>query len=281
MEGVDKNVPPGQDVIPQGIILCNRPGDGGQHPSWMTDGSFLAFRKLKQDVGAWDKFLVDASNQLGTWSTQLASRLIGRWPSGKCSPALVYSGTEWQTNVLPLGCPIELQPDFDNTGIAADPKQINKFEFTPNSNFKCPFGAHIRKMNPRGDLGRTTVSRFRVLRRGIPYGEEKDKDPNGERGLLFVCYQSNLANGFQFLQTRWANDDEFLVEGSGLDAVMGQRNDKKTVPMKGLFPQDASRPLALNGINRFVIPKGGEYFFSPSLSALKTTLSTVKSRSDL
>ena len=48
----------------------------------MTDGSFLCFRKLKQNVSDWNKFLVDASNQLGTWSDQLGARLIGRWKSG-------------------------------------------------------------------------------------------------------------------------------------------------------------------------------------------------------
>lgn len=49
----------------------------------MTDGSFLAFRKLQQNVPEFNKFLVDASNSLGTWSGQLGARLIGRWPSGE------------------------------------------------------------------------------------------------------------------------------------------------------------------------------------------------------
>ncbi|KAI7239998.1 hypothetical protein KC343_g4327 [Hortaea werneckii] len=260
VQGIDTSIPPGQDTIPQGVILCNRPGDSAGHPAWMTDGSFLCFRKLKQNVSDWNKFLVDASNQLGTWSDQLGARLIGRWKSG---------------------CPVELSPEFDDAAIGADVKRNNKFEFTPNSNFKCPFGAHIRKMNPRGDLGRGVVNQFRVLRRGIPYGEELKDDPNGERGLLFVCYQSNISQGFQFLQQTWANAPRFRVEGAGLDAVMGQDNNNKTVDMKGLFPQNKDKPLALSGINRFVVPKGGEYFFSPSMSALRTTLSTLKAKSDL
>ncbi|KAI7198629.1 hypothetical protein D0869_00372 [Hortaea werneckii] len=260
VQDVDTAIPPGQDTIPQGVILCNRPGDNSGHPAWMTDGSFLCFRKLKQNVSDWNKFLVDASNQLGTWSDQLGARLIGRWKSG---------------------CPVELSPEFDDAAIGADAKRNNKFEFTPDSNFKCPFGAHIRKMNPRGDLGRGVVNQFRVLRRGIPYGEELKDDMNGERGLLFVCYQSNISQGFQFLQQTWANAPGFRVEGAGLDAVMGQDNNNKTIDMKGLFPQNKDKPLALSGINRFVVPKGGEYFFSPSMSALRTTLSTLTAKSDL
>lgn len=57
---------------------------------------------------------------------------------------------------------------------------------------------------------------------------------------------------------------------------MGQTNDKAEVEMLGLFPQDAKRPLRLPGINRFVVPKGGEYFFSPSMGALMGVLSEVK-----
>lgn len=59
---------------------------------------------------------------------------------------------------------------------------------------------------------------------------------------------------------------------------MGQVNDAPggTVGMMGLFPQDASRQLQLPGVNRFVVARGGEYFFSPSLSALKNELSNVQ-----
>jgi deferrochelatase/peroxidase EfeB len=81
IDGIDK-APKGQDTIEQGVILCNRGSNAGRHPDWMTDGSFMCFRKLEQNVPAWNKFLIDASNTLGTWSDQLGARLIGRWKSG-------------------------------------------------------------------------------------------------------------------------------------------------------------------------------------------------------
>lgn len=73
-----------------------------------------------------------------------------------------------------------------------------------------------------------------------------------------------------------ANDPSFRFPNSGLDALIGQTNSEPTVGMKGLVPDDANRELHVSGINRFVIPKGGEYFFSPSLSALRGELSDVK-----
>lgn len=138
-------------------------------------------------------------------------------------------------------------------------------------------GAHIRKTNPRGDQppsGRSSVSSHRILRRGIPYGPEISENPTAERGLLFACYQSSLNSGFDFIQQAWANNPFFRFPGGGVDAVMGQSSEE-TVGMKGLFPQDANRELQLPGKNRFVVARGGEYFFSPSIGALTGVLSNV------
>jgi deferrochelatase/peroxidase EfeB len=70
-------------------------------------------------------------------------------------------------------------------------------------------------MNPRKDLDvfisatdPDPVGPHLILRRGIPFGpevttEEKlAKSTKHERGLYFVSYQSNLGNGFSFLQKR-------------------------------------------------------------------------------
>lgn len=162
--------------------------------------------------------------------------------------------------------------------LGIDVKDIPIGGALPASRLICPIGAHIRKTNPRGDQpgGRAAVNVHRIIRSGIPYGPEISEDPTADRGLLFACYQSNLDQGFAFIQEKWANGDTFRFQGAGVDAIMGQTNDKAEVDMLGLFPQDATRPLALPGINRFVVPKGGEYFFSPSMKALTGILSELK-----
>lgn len=75
---------------------------------------------------------------------------------------------------------------------------------------KCPFAAHIRKTNPRDDATPdNNVPSHMLLRRAIQFGPEvtahekqsQTSDPNHARGLLFVCYQSNLSNGFHFVQS--------------------------------------------------------------------------------
>ena len=142
--------------------------------------------------------------------------------------------------------------------------------------------AHIRKTFPRNEVTQARLhfdllDQSRIMRRGIPYGAELDADPDGKRGLLFVCYQSNLALGYRLIQRSWANVPSFKFEGAGLDSIIGQSNDVKQVDMLGVSPVDAKKPLNMEGINQFVIPEGGEYFFMPSMTALRTTLSTIKS----
>jgi Dyp-type peroxidase family len=165
--------------------------------------------------------------------------------------------------------------DFDPPGL----NTASNFPHTKGSRLICPIGAHIRKTHPRGDqppAGRPSVDAHRILRRGIPYGPEISENANADRGLLFACYQSDFSQGFTFIQQFWANNTTFRFEGAGLDAVMGQTNDVDDVEMLGLKPWDASSGLKVKGVNRFVVPRGGEYFFSPSLGALKGVLSEVK-----
>ena len=50
------------------------------------------------------------------------------------------------------------------------------------------------------------LEKFRIMRSGIPYGpevtdeEKQSHKTESVRGLAFVCYQSTLTNGFQFIQ---------------------------------------------------------------------------------
>jgi deferrochelatase/peroxidase EfeB len=119
-------------------------------------------------------------------------------------------------------------------------------------------------------LGHTTTS-YLTHRQG----NELDADPNGTRGLLFVCYQSTISNGFAFIQGQWANERNFVRPGVGFDAVLGQLSKSEQVDITGLFPQNATKAIKLNAVSPFVVPRGGEYFFTPSMSALGGILSTV------
>lgn len=132
-----------------------------------------------------------------------------------------------------LGAPIDVFPLGDNPEAGADPKQNNDFQYTfPNdqeTQDRCPFAGHTRKTNPRADLPPGATESRRIIRRGIQFGPEvtREEAASGRTklgrcvdfsflvsmrirsiglpvylrsGLIFVSYQSNIANGFQFIQ---------------------------------------------------------------------------------
>jgi len=262
--GVNPNVPsvPGQILLNSTAILL------GNDSSWTKDGTFLAFRQLKQLVPEFNKYLTDnpilePALTPENGSALLGARMMGRWKSG---------------------APIDLAPFADDPVLAADPQRNNNFTFVhPGEDLStyqvdCPFSAHIRKTRPRGDFTPENVANH-IIRAGIPYGPEvtdaeaasntSSTDSSLERGLAFVAYSSNLDTGFRFLQQKWANNPAFL-RGTGVDPIIGalagaERN------ITGLDPAVPSEVTSL--VIDFVVSRGGEYFFSPSLDAILNTLS--------
>ncbi|CUA72643.1 Peroxidase 2 [Rhizoctonia solani] len=267
---------PGQRVIPPGVILCGKTRDPflKDRPTWALEGSFLAFRQLEQLVPEFDKFLEDnpiifpgTSRKYG--SELLGARLVGRWKSG---------------------APVQLRPLYDDPALGKDEKRNNDFVYPQDKGdagqFECPYAAHIRKTNPRNDLdfldpndpGRA-VEESSIIRTGIPYGpemtldEKQENETEFERGLAFVCYQSSLEKGFEFIQKSWANNPDFPIGKDvqpGFDPIIGENHG---LPRPTMGASDGSHITLMRD---FVVSRGGEYFFSPSIRALQTTFAGIK-----
>ncbi|KAF8654275.1 hypothetical protein AX16_003570 [Volvariella volvacea WC 439] len=265
--GFDTRFHPGPVPVRPGAILVGRDGDSNEpnRDSWMIDGSFMVFRYLFQKVPEFDKFLEDnAIDSPGLTKEQgkelLGARLVGRWKSG---------------------APVDITPFIDNPQLALDPTRNNNFHFAAERDFQklCPFAAHIRKTLPRADLEASGISleSRRIMRRGIQFGPELTKQEKRERktihgrGLLFVCYQSSIVDAFQFIQKRWSNEPRFppferAPEEPGFDPIIGQGQSGRK--LSGYHPDRPQDELLLPD-ELFVVPRGGEYFFSPSLKGLK------------
>jgi len=259
--GFDKEPhPPGPKPVRAGIILTGRDGDESKakREPWSTDGSYLVFRYLFQKVPEFNDFLDQNPIKFPgltekDGSELFGARLVGRWKSG---------------------VPVTLAPWRDDPNVIEnDPNKtnLNDFLYAAEQGFPklCPFSAHARKMNPRDDLSDAANEKHRILRRGVPFGPELQDDESKEtrhgRGLLFACYQSSIVNGFRFMQISWANNRNFIAEGTGIDAIIGQGPGQNFVA--GLNPRDPEAQVQRPG--KFVVPYGGEYFFTPSLSGLK------------
>jgi Dyp-type peroxidase family len=241
--GIDKynpTAPLGQFMLPDPL---NAAGVAGF-------GSFFVFRKLEQNVAQFKRAEADLANDLGLVGDdkeRAGALVVGRFEDG--TPVTLHNTEK--------GVPV-----------------VNNFDYSADAaGAKCPFHAHIRKSHPRGSSpgGLDFDKSVQMARRGITYGARvQDVDtanlvdsPNDGVGLLFMSYQASIEKQFQFMQTQWVNNEGFPSAGVGIDPVIGQTGNLPqtwkgaTGPVQKLF-------------KGFVILKGGEYFYTPSLNGLKS-----------
>jgi deferrochelatase/peroxidase EfeB len=135
-----------------------------------------------------------------------------------------------------------------------------------------PFGSHMRRMNPRDtELALLTdVNIHRIIRRSTTYGAPYDpnaiseQDDDVPRGIYFIFISAKAMATMEFLQQEWINNGNFMGLGDERDPNVGLQEDGATFTI----PQAPVR-RRIHGIETFNLLRGGEYFFLPSLSALR------------
>jgi deferrochelatase/peroxidase EfeB len=125
-----------------------------------ANGSFGAFRILKQDVAAFFDYLRKAAASVNFTPEQIAARLLGRWSNG---------------------VPLALSPDSDSP---IPEHRLNMFLYKGIADGQaspdpfgtaCPIGAHSRRGNPRDEIVQGGFTQqARIIRRNLPYGKEFD-----------------------------------------------------------------------------------------------------------
>jgi Dyp-type peroxidase family len=218
-------------------------------PPLHRNGTFMVWRKLRQDVAGFRAFAARAAAETGMPAGLVAAKAIGRWPDGS---------------------PLVLRPQDGDRDLGYDRKRANDFVYRDDRDgMACPRGAHIRRANPRDALraGSRLTARHRLLRRGMPYGPplpEGADDDGEDRGLVFVSLQASIERQFEIVQARWLNDGDAFGLGATPDPVAG------AVGANGARLQFGGRPPHYaTAMRAFVTPCGGEYLFVPGIAGLR------------
>jgi Dyp-type peroxidase family len=260
------------DSSAQGLPLASpdpaAPAAAPTPPDFGRNGSYVVFRQLRQDVKAFWRF-IDASVQSDPERRKwLAAKMVGRWPNG-----------------APLVQHPEREPErFDRT-------TANDFFYRDDlAGDRCPVGAHVRRSNPRdGAFPDTQASlvvadRHRLLRRGRAYGPPvaasfdpadilaAPDDPQADRGLHFICFNTDIARQFEFVQSTWLNSMKFDGLYADPDPIAAPHPDPATAKHDeeiGTFTvQQCPVRHRLSNVPQFVTMIGGAYLFMPGLKAL-------------
>jgi deferrochelatase/peroxidase EfeB len=227
------------------------------------NGSFAVFKMIVTDVVGFEKFLQLNKHKIDP--ELLAAKICGRWRNG---------------------VPLALSPETDSPPGGISPEQLNNYEYVNLDGsgdlrgLRCPVGAHMRRINPRGQpvagQGQPGGSNntHRLIRRGMPYGPAYDPTQpyDGiERGLLGYFINSSIENQYEFVLGHWINDSEFAgavrLDPKSRDPMIGTQDPAESI---FVIPQaNGAPPIKIAGFSSFTTTKAAAYCFLPSITAIK------------
>jgi deferrochelatase/peroxidase EfeB len=263
---------------------------------FMRNGTFMVYRKLHQNIASFGGYVRQQAtgfSQRGAAATQsdaeetIRAKMMGRWSNGI---PLVVAPTFQESRNLEMKCAdiaaIQLKGANRTASETARLAEYERFliDFRYSEDIegaKCPVSAHIRRSNPRDSLdpllgsyppGKSATSalsnRRRILRRGLPYGASGIVDDASEHGFIFMAICASLFNQFEFIQQQWIQYGDSFNVGNDTDPIVGMRRSgaKFVIPSD---PAGTAPPFICANLPQFVEMRGGEYFFLPSLTALR------------
>jgi Dyp-type peroxidase family len=288
-------------ALAAGEFLLGYPDEAQEIPgaamplAFSRNGSFMAYRKLHQNVASWRAYIDDQARKLGqVWGIDnvdaaretLMAKMAGRWSDGvPLIKAEDFAAWQKFNEQFPVGSP-QRERELVDFSFGDDPKGA-----------KCPMTSHLRRVNTRDALdpwvavgqknqasGSVLNNRRRILRRGLPYGSSgPDTTDEATHGIVMLVVCSSLLRQFEFVQQQWINygldaragNDTCPIVGNhsqGAETPDPEARDRNGPKAKFVVPTDRQSgrpPFIAEAIPQFVETRGGEYFFVPSLTALR------------
>ena len=235
-------------------------------PEFGFNGTYIVFRQMQQHVAAFWTFLEEATRRADGTSDpeareRLGAKIVGRWKSG--APITKYRDRDPHDGVPP-------KVDENDFGYEQDDKH----------GFGCPIGAHIRRTNPRdslppgGEKALQSAKRHRIIRQGRSYGDHAENvfvEDGKERGLHFICLNSDIERQFEFIQQTWVENKKFAGLYNEVDPLIGRHEGDNLFTVQG----DPLR-TRFHNCPGIVTIKGGAYFFMPGIRALRYIAAGLK-----
>ena len=252
--------------------------------AFSRNGTFMAYRKLHQNVTRFRDYIERTGQAfagvIGIPPEQgpafLTAKIAGRWIDG-VPLMLAPTWKDWQAIRARRAA---AEAAGDKATIASMERDLTNFTYASDPDgLRCPVTAHTRRTNtrdmldpyfrsPKAELiGSSLNNRRRILRRGLPYGTSPRGVPDAdEHGIVMLVVCASLFRQFEFVQQQWVQYGLDFNAGNDTCPIIGNH------PPDGKFviPGDKSvPPFICDPPPQFVETRGGEYFFVPSMTALR------------
>jgi deferrochelatase/peroxidase EfeB len=282
-------------ALATGEFLLGHPDEAQEIPGaampmdFSRNGTFMAYRKLHENVGALGAYIADQAGRFARMmgitdpdeaSNTLKAKMAGRWIDGvPLMAAPTYAA--WQA-FRKRQAEAQARDDKAELGRIALEYVDFKYRQDPDG-AACPVTAHMRRVNTRDMLdplfGSTDPksiatsalnNRRRILRRGLPYGAVDPAAPDdaGEHGIIFLAVCASLFRQFEFVQQQWIQYGLDFNVGNDTCPLLGNHDSaaKFVIPAD---PASGHPPFICDRLPQLVEPRGGDYFFLPSMTALR------------
>jgi len=297
----------GWQPLATGEFILGHPDESQELPptappyAFMQNGTFVAFRKLHENVGTFDHVLDEEADRYARVMDvdqeeareTLRAKMCGRWSDG-VPLAKVPTYAEWRAFQKDNKFDGETEPlvAYKNHDAFVRSQEARDFRYADDmAGYKCPAGAHIRRVNTRDyldplnkagtdkDTGKPFENakatsalnkRRRILRRGLPYGPSNNehKDDSTEQGVIMLIMCASLFRQFEFVQQQWIQYGLDFHQGNNTCPLLG-RHDRHKRHTIAQDPDSGKPPYVMSKLDTFVECRGGDYFFVPSMTALR------------
>lgn len=256
------------------------------------NGTFMVYRKLHENVGSFDSYLEHVGREFPGGKEALAAKFAGRWRNG--APITKFPTEDeacdfadsWMRAKQAIGTArTKAEREAAKRHFSVLNEQFVAFDYNEDGGgARCPLGAHIRRANPRsalefGQKGAFETpgalsNRRRLIRRGLPYGDSSTKrTDDGDHGIIFMALNASIRRQFEFVQQQWMNYGNDFKLANDKDPLIGNQGRSDSGAGEGtMIIQSGDKtqpPFFCSKLPRFVETRGGDYFFVPSLTALR------------
>jgi deferrochelatase/peroxidase EfeB len=246
------------------------------------NGTYLVYRKLHQNVASFDALLTREGASYPGGAELMAAKFVGRW---RDNGAPLVNAPDAATK-------LQWDADFAKATPAEQDAMLSNFTYDEDmSGARCPLSGHMRRVNPRAslelkagtcpgqflrnagafDTPGALANRRRILRRGLPYGDSTQRDNDkGDHGVIMMMLNADIGRQYEFVQQQWVNYGNDFREANDKDVILGNRSeDMPNSVIHQTDPEGDAPPRFVRNIPLLVETRGGDYFFVPSLTALR------------